>query len=588
MSTARTTTRPTWTLHASSRAAAGALSRELDLPPLVATLLANRGLTAADAAREHLAPELSRLHDPARLPGMEAALERLLAALAAGETILVHGDYDVDGISGSALLVRMLRHIGARVAWHLPNRFTDGYSFGDHSVARALEVGATLLVSVDNGTSSVKTIAELAALSIDTVVTDHHEPTPGELPAATAIVNPKLAESDYPFRDLCGAAVAFKLAWGLAQAVSEGERTRADLRELLVDLMGYVAIATICDVVPLVDENRILARFGLKALEATRQPGLVALLQTCNLAGRALRGEDLGFQVGPRINAAGRLGSAERAMEVLLADDPDHAHSLARELDGLNLERKRIERELFDQALVEAQRFADPERYPVTVVAGQGWHQGVVGIVAARLVEALGRPAIVIGLDGKSGRGSARSLPGLSILELMHAGAGEMTRYGGHAQAAGCELDADAVDGLREAVGERARQLAPEGTAAPPLEIDAELPLASMTEELMAQIDRLEPFGECNGRPILVSYDTRLAEPPRVIGADGSHLLLRLRSGDHTLKTLGFGMAERAGELAMGAPLHAVYTPRWNTFRGQTSLELVLEDFRVGPRPSVS
>lgn len=548
----------------------------------LAVLLANRGWTDPEAVAEHLRPDLKRLHDPALLPGMAAAQERLARAIEANEMILVHGDYDVDGVTGTALLVRLFRHLGARVSWHIPNRFTDGYSFGDHSIERVRETGAKLVISVDNGTSAVETITQLAELGVDTIVTDHHEPPLGVLPPAVAIVNPKLEDSAYPFRELCGGAVAFKLAWGVCQAVSGAERVRADLRDFLVDAMGYVAIATVCDVVPLVDENRVLAHFGLRALEHARQPGIRALLEVARLTNRRLGAEDVGFQIGPRINASGRIDSAARAVEVLLAEELAPAREHARRLDELNRTRKELERELLVSARAEARRFDDPEQWPVTVVAGQGWHQGVVGIAAARLVDEFQRPAIVVGLEGESGRGSARTIPGFDILEAMHAAAPHFERYGGHASAAGCEVRADAIDSVREAVCARARELLADGDGADrPLEIDAELPLSEVTERLMADLDRLEPYGEQNEKPIFLSRGLRLAEPPRVIGQDRTHLLLRLRRGETVLKAMAFGAAHREGELAMGQPLDVVYTPRWNYFRGEQTLELVALDFQT-------
>ncbi len=582
MPTSHTKALPRWNLRAADPERVSDLARAIGVDPLLARLLVLRGFADAERARVHLAPHLKSLHDPFLLPGMEAATERLLRAIEGGEPILVHGDYDVDGVTGTALLVRLFTLLGAKVHWHIPNRLTDGYSFGPHSLERARECGAKIVISVDNGTSAAETIAALAAAGVETIVTDHHEPPRGALPVATALVNPKLADSTYPFRELCGGAVAFKLAWGLCQKVSGASRVRDDLREFLVDAMGYVAVATVCDVVPLVDENRVLARYGLKALEHTRTPGLAALLAVAGLGGRRLNAEDVGFQVGPRINASGRLGSAQNAVELLLARDEGEAKRLAKRLDDTNLERRSIERELLVLAVADAERFDDPERWPVIVVAGQGWHSGVVGIIAARLVDRYGRPALVIGLDGEEGRGSARSVPGFSILEAMHGGAAHMQRYGGHEQAAGCEVRADAIEDLREAVCARARELLgvspPTG---PSLDIDAEFPFPAMTPRLMQELDRLEPFGQDNEKPLFLARDVRLAEPPRAVGQGGEHLLLRIRRDAHVLKALAFGKAARQDELAMGAPLSIVYTPRWNTFRGETNLELVIEDFRA-------
>jgi single-stranded-DNA-specific exonuclease len=558
------------------------------LPEVVARLLAVRGHVGGEATSAHLDASLHTLHDPAQLPGMVAATARIARAVERGETILVHGDYDVDGVTGTALLMRLLELIGARAVWHIPNRLTDGYSFGAHSVARALEVGAKVVISVDNGTSAGETIARLLEHGIDTIVTDHHEPPLGELPSALAIVNPKLAGSRYPFRELCGAGVAFKLAWGVAQELSGARKVREDLRQFLVDAMAYVAIATVCDVVPLRDENRVLARRGLAALESTQNIGLRALLASSGLTGERLYAEDVGFKIGPRINAAGRLGSAARAVELLLAKDTTAARRLASELEALNLERRRIEASLLAQALEQAERFSDPARYPVLVLAGQGWHSGVVGIVAARIVQRYSRPALVIGLDGEVGRGSARSVPGFSVLDAMHGARDHMLRYGGHEQAAGCEVRADAIERLRETICERAREmLGRERHAESPLWIDSELPLPHMTDELMKHFDRLEPFGAENEKPVLLSSDVRLAEPARIVGEDRTHLMLRVRHGERVLKAMAFGMANRAHELSLGTALHVVYTPRWNSFRGETNLELALHDFCVGPRPAL-
>ncbi|MEM7518008.1 MAG: single-stranded-DNA-specific exonuclease RecJ, partial [Planctomycetota bacterium] len=443
-----------------------------------------------------------------------------------------------------------------------PNRFTDGYSFGPHSLDRAESCGAKLVISVDNGTSAHETIEAFVERGVDVVVTDHHEPTPNkELPPALAIVNPKLHESQYPFRELCGGAVAFKLAWGVAQTFEGTDRVSTKLREFLVEAMSYVAIATVCDVVPLVDENRILARWGLKSLATTQHAGLSALLDVSGLGHRRLTGEDVAFKIGPRLNASGRLGTAEAALEVLLCEDSSKAKSLAKRLDDLNEERREIERGVLEEARAAVEALSEEEREPVLVVAGQGWHQGVVGIVAARLVDQYACPSIVLGLDGEEGRGSARSVPGFSVLDAMHGGAEHMIRYGGHEQAAGCEVRADAVDALRKAVCTRATEILAESEgafSAPPLELDAELPFESLTPEFMKELDRLEPFGPGNESALFLCRDLRLAEPARRVGADKTHLMLRLRRGNHAMRGMAFGLGARADELQMGMPIEAV------------------------------
>ncbi len=572
---------PRWSLRPSDPAALETLMRTQRISRVAAALLLARGIVDPEAAALHLEPKLSRLHDPAALPGMKAATQRIARAIERGETILVHGDYDVDGVTGTALLMRLFEMVGARAVWHIPNRFTDGYSFGPHSIEKARATGATLVISVDNGTSAGETIAALLEIGVDTIVTDHHEPPPGDLPPAVAIVNPKVGGHAYPFRELCGGAVAFKLAWGLCQELSGTSRVREEFRRFLVDAMGHVAIATVCDVVPLVDENRILAHFGLRSLESSTTPGIVAMLEVAGLRGRRLLAEDVAFKIGPRINASGRLGSAQKAVELLLARDAQSARSLALELDGLNTERRSIEVALLQEAIRACEPFTDRDQHPVLVVAGQGWHQGVVGIIAARLASRFQRPAIVIGLDGASGRGSARSVPGFSVLDVLNGAAAHLVKHGGHEQAAGCEVEASQIDALREAACARAREVLGEsGFPAREVRVDHALPFNQVTTDLMKEIERLQPFGERNEKPLLMSSDVRLAEPARALGADGTHLMVKLRSGDHVLKAMAFGQARRMSELSMGVPLDVVFTPKWNVFRGETNLELELHDFR--------
>ncbi|MFT5731852.1 MAG: single-stranded-DNA-specific exonuclease [Planctomycetota bacterium] len=575
-----------WNLHLPDPETVLRIARSERIPEVLAQLAINRGHADAGAVQALLAPTLHGLNDPASLPDMAIAAERLERAAAGGETILIHGDYDVDGVSGTVLLVRFLRHLGAKVEWHIPHRTRDGYSFGDHSVVKAREVGASLVISVDNGTSANEPIATLVAEGVDVIVTDHHEPPAGELPPALALVNPKLPHSKYPFRELCGSAVAFKLAWAVCQRMSGEERVRPDLRKFLLEALGYVAIATICDVVPLIGENRILAHFGLRALAESPSAGMRALLERTDLTGRALTAEDVGFQIGPRINASGRMDSAARAVETLLSDDPVAGRQHAETLEKLNDERRAVERGVVQEALEEAKRFEDSDRYPVMVLSGQGWHPGVVGIVASRIVDRFHRPTLIIGVDENGiGRGSARSIPGVSVLDIMRGGSEIFTRFGGHEMAAGCEIQGSRIDELREAMVTRAHET-PRKQRKTPIDIDAVIDLESFDESLMSQLLRLEPCGQDNPGPVLMARDVRLEEPARIIGADRTHMMLQIRSGRSVFKAMAFGMASREPELKMSQPLEIVFKPRLNHWRGRVELQLVLEDFRsTVPQP---
>ncbi|MDG1500136.1 MAG: single-stranded-DNA-specific exonuclease RecJ [Planctomycetota bacterium] len=591
-STNLTTTGPLWSLRTPDSALVGRLAKRLDLASPIAALLVNRGHEEPANTRSHLEASPMGLHDPMLMPDMQKACERLQQAVEGGETILVHGDYDVDGVTGTTILMRLFDLLGAKAVWHIPNRMTDGYSFGDHSVKKAQDNGATLVISVDNGTSAFETIHKLKQLGIDTIVTDHHEPPKpseeyGELPCAVAIVNAKLPTSTYPFPELCGGAVAFKLAWAFAKHTEGTERVSTRFKAFLEDALSYVAIATLCDVVPLRDENRIFARSGLAALGRSKNPGLAALAKVAGLDEKPKIGaQDVTFGIGPRINASGRLGSAKSAVELLLAKDEKEGKRLAAVLDEMNIERRAIEKDVLEEAREEAEKYRDKTKYPILFVAGQGWHQGVVGIIAARLTEEYGRPAIVIGLDGDEGRGSARSIAGFSVLEAMHGAAKQFMRYGGHAAAAGCEIREDQVEAARESVNAHTKAWLAERNLteiiAPPLVLDTELPLSVLSDGIMHQVDRLEPFGEANAEPLFLASDVRLDGPPRRVGADQSHLMVNLRQGAKVYKAIAFKMGPRADELIPGTPIHIAYRPMWNTFRGRTKLEIQLLDFQVG------
>ena len=568
----------TWQVRTPDPALIDRLARIPNVTPLTARLLVSRGHTDPESVLRHLKAGAMGLHDPALFPGMQAATDRILRAMELGETILVHGDYDVDGVTGTSLLMRLFQLLDAKAVWHIPNRLVDGYSFGPHSIERAKATNAKVVISVDNGTSAFDVIAGLKKIGVDTIVTDHHEPPPGPLPDAIAIINPKLHDSTYPWRELCGGAVAFKLAWGVVQALNKGAKATGPVKAFLEEATAYVAIATVCDVVPLLDENRIFARYGLKALEQSKSPGLAALCKVAGIAGRPLTAEDVAFQIGPRINASGRLGSAHFAVECMLADDEESAELAAKRLDDLNKERREIEAGVLVEARAEAQRFPND---PVLVLGKQGWHQGVVGIVAARLTEEFGRPAIIIGLNGEEGRGSARTVGDFSVLEAMSGAAEVLMRFGGHTAAAGLEIRADKVDEARLLICARAKEmLAGEIHGEADLLIDHVLPFAEMNEQTMRLLDQLAPFGEQNEKPIFLSERVHLAREPRAVGADGSHLMLNFREGHHVLKAMAFRMGDRLDEFKMGHPVDIVYTPRWNTFRGQTNLEIQLLDFR--------
>lgn len=553
-----------------------ALSAELHLSPLVCRLLLARGHTGVEPAKEFLRPRLERLHSPHTLPDAGAALERLERAVRDAETVLIHGDYDVDGICATTLLTRSLRYFGARAVPFIPRRLQDGYDLSDAGVRAARHENATLVITCDCGTSAHEPIRALCESGIDVIVTDHHLPG-GPLPECLAVLNPKRPGSEYPDRDLAAVGVAFKLMLALA------ERLGANVN-YVYNMLDLVALATIADVAPLRGENRIFARYGLRLMAESPHPGLRALIRAVGLDGRALTAGRVGFMLAPRLNAVGRLDHALRGVELLMCEREPEANRIARELDELNRRRQDIDR----ATLQEARRRVDGLDLDATygiVLAEQGWHPGVIGIVAARLVEETGRPTVLIALEGDTGKGSGRAPPPFDL----HAGLTEcrdlLARFGGHRAAAGVTISASRVDEFARRFNEVARaRLRPEDLQ-PELRIDAEIPIEDATDELETLLRHFEPFGVGNPSPVFASRGVRLAGPARVVGSDG--LKLRLATAKGEREALGWGMGELATELAPGMAVDVAYRIERDTYQGESRVQLRLADLRHpgGPPP---
>ena len=564
---------PRWVLGAPpAPEAVTALRSELGLPELLCRVLAARGIDRADAARHHLRPLMEHLHDPAALPDAGPAVRRLLRAVEEGETILVHGDYDVDGIAATALYTRILRRLGARVEPFVPHRLRDGYDVGESGLRRARDVGASVLLTADCGIVAHDVLARAAREGLDAVVTDHH--TPGAtLPQAVAVVNPKRDDADYPFPELCGAGVAWKLCTLLAR---ESGLDRHEV-EWQLDL---VALATVADLVPLEGENRVLARYGLRVLRETRNAGLRALLAVCGLTGEAVDAGKVGFVLAPRINAAGRIGEAAEALELLLTDDPERAAALAGRLDELNLSRREEDRRTLDEALALLDAQWDPEREHGVVLAAEGWHPGVIGIVASRIVERVHRPTVLVALDGDTGRGSARSIPGFDLYAAVEECAPWLRRFGGHRQAAGMDLERSDLGAFRKAfVAAANARLEASDLLTPRLRVDLELPLDAADLPTVETLRHLGPHGIGNPRPVFMARDVEVVGPPRVVGR--GHLKLRLGRDGATLDAIGFGMAERLeGAAGAGDRVDAAFQLRVNEYRGDRKVQARLKDLR--------
>lgn len=563
------------------------LADRLALSPVAAQVLLNRGMADADAAARFLAPELRHLADPFLFRDMRRAAERVKAATLRREKILIYGDYDVDGMTGTSILFRTLTLAGADVAAFIPDRLADGYGLKPARMQKAAADGFSVVIAVDNGTTAFEAVDEARRRGLDLIVVDHHEPAldgdgPGvRLPEVFALLNPKVPGETYPFHDLCGCGVAFKLAWGVAQLLAPGARASPAMRELLLDSLSLVAIGTIADSVPLAGENRVLAAFGLRALAATKHPGLFALMKLGRVEGPP-GPEDVGFRIAPRLNAAGRMGLPGLGLDLLLATDDASALSIARSLDDANKRRQTIERKILEDALARADAALAAAGGRAIVLADEAWHLGVIGIVASRLVERYNRPAVMIALDGERGRGSARSVPGIALHEAFARCKEHLLGFGGHAAAAGLEIRADKVDRFRarfaEALAEAAPDVAPGGSA--PLEIDAGLEIRHCSRALVEELRKLEPHGRGNEAPLFAARDVTLAAPPRLVGRNADHLSLLVRQGETVLKAVGFGLGKSAAALerAGSAPLAIAYRPFISRWQGEESLELELRD----------
>ncbi len=522
--------------------AAAALAKALGAPQPFAELLVQRGYTDEAAARRFLKPTRHDLHDPGLLPDLPLAVERLARAVRDGETVLVHGDYDVDGQCATAIMTRVIRHAGGKAVPFVPHRVRDGYDLSAAGVAAAAAAGASVILTLDCGTTAIEAVADARSRGMDVLIADHHLPGVRR-PDALALVNPKRPESTYPFPDLCGAGLAWKLGCGLLDHLGLGDIYAWHL----VDL---AAMATVADLVPLTGENRVLVRIGLKVLRTTRWKGLDALVRAAGLGGKPIRAGQVGFVLGPRINAVGRVGDANDGLRLLLTDDAAEAERLAQQLERQNAERQALDQRTLDEALEMLAEGFDPARDVGVVIARDGWHPGVIGIVASRVVERIARPAFLIAMDGDVGKGSGRSVPRCDLHAALAACAGHLERWGGHKMAAGLTLERARLEAFRTAFQAAcAAQLAPEDCV-PSQRVDAKLRLTDITPEFERMLRALEPTGMGNPAPVfgLEDVGVRAAKP---IGE--RHIRFVLTDGDRSLRTVAWGAREEVERMLAGS-----------------------------------
>ena len=560
-----------------------ALSRGAGTSSLVAQLLINRGLTDPSLAREFLQAKLVYLHDPECLPGAAAAAERIVDAVRAGRPIVVYGDYDVDGVCGTSVLWACLKLAGAKDAeYYIPHRVDEGYGVNADALRRiAAETPGALVVTVDCGISAVAEAHLARSLGLGLIITDHHTPGP-ELPDADVIVHPRVGPTAYPCPDLCGAGVAFKLAWQICKTFGDGKKASPHLRDFLVRSLGLVALATVADIVPLTGENRIIVRHGLVGIEGSPTVGLRALLEVTQGPGRRkLTTGTVGFGLAPRINAAGRLERARRAVEMLTTDDPELAREIAEELDRCNTRRQEVEQVIVKEAHELVRAGGSVGERGAIVVGREGWHPGVIGIVASRLVDVYHRPAVVIALNGEHAQGSARSVPGFNLYDAIRACSDGLTGFGGHSAAAGLRMPGAHFAAFAELFDHHCRSVLTVEQKQKCLTIDAEIPLGILSPKVVEEVESLEPYGVGNPKPVLVANNLRVVGVPNPVGDRKNHVQLRFSQGDFVLKAIAFNMAERCKDFTSETVVSVAFNPSINVWRNRREVQMEVKDFKV-------
>lgn len=560
-----------YTLLPADKAVVKLLVGDGGLHPVIARTLAARGITSSAEASAFLNPSLDQLHDPALLPGMTAAVERIDEALAQKQKIIVHGDFDTDGLTSTVLLVQTLRALGGDVDFFIPNRLEEGYGLNREGVEKALGLGAKLIITCDCGVTSVEEVSLAGEWGIDVIVTDHHEPEE-RLPQAIAVINPKLEGSTYPFNALAGVGVVSKLV----MALLESRRSKVPITNIL----RITCIGTIADVVPLVDENRVIAHHGLTHLRGTTNVGLKELFKAAGLDKSEISSYDVGFRIAPRINSTGRYGKQDLAMSLFLTTSRTEAAAIARQMNELNARRQQAVDVMLGQAedLIDAQPEMKQEK--IIVVSQNGWHKGLVGLVASKLAETHNKPALVIAVEDGVGVGSGRSIEGFHLVENLRECAELFNRYGGHAMAAGFELPASGIIELRKRISDLARRQISDRDLEKSYKISDEINLEQLDDQFASQYRKMEPFGYGNETPLYLVSGVEQVLPP--ITLKDKHLKLKLKRGVNKtpMTALAWNMAERYNEFTSGAALDILFSVNFNSWRGHEELQLSIRDFQ--------
>jgi len=566
------------------------LARSLRTGELITQLLYNRGISAPESAQQFLQPSLNDLIEPQKLIGIPAAVKRIRQALRADEKIVLYGDYDVDGIMGVSILWRCLQLMGTEVDFYVPHRIDEGYGLNVEAIQQLAQQGTNLLITVDCGISAHESAQMAQELGLDLIITDHHKIEGSPVPAL-ALVHPDLPGQDYPNPDLCGAGVAFKLAWALAQEFSGAKKVSDEFREFLLSATALTALGTIADVVPLLGENRILARFGMEGLAGSSDTAIQALIRASGLEGAKLSSSDIAFRLAPRLNAAGRMGHARLAVEMFTKCGLARATEIARYLEAQNKQRQKVEKDVSEQAIQQVKQLKmNTDKWRGLVLAGTDWHAGVIGIVASRVVDRFHRPTIVISLMEDKALGSCRSVPGFDICLALQECSRHLLTFGGHAMAAGLSIDPDHIEDFRSAFNQYALEHLDLKNITGTIDIDAQVTPADLDMATVQMIERLGPFGAGNPVPRLVARNLQLVGLPRRMGGGGKHLQFnvsasddphaQLRSGS-VIRVVAFGKADWEKQLIDHRQFDLVFEPVINHFNGNSNVEFIAVDLKV-------
>ena len=551
-----------------------ALCSGMGISHTVANILVNRGITGIDHAERFLRSSLDDLHEPFLLPDMEKAVRRIIHAIRSGETIFVYGDYDADGITATSLLVRFFQDIGKKAKYHIPKRLEEGYGITIGALEKIRADGASLVVTVDCGISSVVELEAARAMGLDVIITDHHEP-PEILPEALAVVNPRLPGCEYPFKGLAGVGIALKLVQAINAGMAGKDKAGPGLDTSVLKYLDLVVLGTVADVVPLRGENRILVKHGLKILNESRRVGIQKLKEVALVKGDNLSVGTIGYQMAPRLNASGRLGEAGAGVRLLLTDDPEEAAEIAHGLEAMNRERQKIEEKILDDA--RSMIVCDPDyNYCSIVLHSSEWHQGVIGIVASRLVEEFYRPTVLVSMAGKVGKGSARGIPGFNLYQGLEQCSGILEAFGGHKFAAGLSIKLENLGSFKEKFEEAVRNALTPDDFVPWLRIDSEVRLKDLDWKVYSEIKSVSPFGPANPEPVFESGPLQVMYP-KIVGKN--HVRMKLGQDGFAISSIAFNMGERYQGLAMKKVfINAAFTLSSSEWQGESTLQLNVRD----------